>query len=77
LLLTVIVPLELIVTVQVAVIVPLNSTFPVVAACPVWQVQAASKLAAMAARKNFIGTPLSSRTMRLNVGVIFPLSWLI
>ncbi|WP_246684671.1 hypothetical protein [Mesorhizobium sp. B2-7-1] len=41
-LLTVIVPLELIVTVQVAVIVPLNSTFPVGAADAVWPAQAAS-----------------------------------
>jgi hypothetical protein len=56
--------------------VPLNNTFPVVAADAVWPAQA-SKLAAMAARKNFIETPLSSRMMRLNIGVIFHLSWLI
>ncbi|CAN7614526.1 hypothetical protein [Mesorhizobium sp. LjNodule214] len=53
--LTVIVPLEFTVSVQVAVMVPLNRTFPV-AADAVWSIQATRPAAPMAARKNFIET---------------------
>ncbi|WP_245435795.1 hypothetical protein [Mesorhizobium tamadayense] len=74
LLLTVMVPLELTVSVQVAVMVPLKRTFPV-AADAVWPAQAASRLAAIAARRNFIETPLSSQTAQYR-GII-SLSWLI
>ncbi|WP_292516583.1 hypothetical protein [Mesorhizobium sp.] len=62
--------------VQVAVIVPLKSTFPV-AADAVWLAQAASRPAAIAARANFIETPPSSRMVPAQRRVIFPLSWLI
>jgi hypothetical protein len=62
------VPLELTVNVQVAVMEPLKSTFPV-AADAVWPAQPTSRAAPIAARTNFIKTPLSSRTVRLNVGI--------
>ncbi|CDX63160.1 hypothetical protein MPL1032_80164 [Mesorhizobium plurifarium] len=76
LLLTVMVPLELTVSVQVAVMEPLKRTFPVVADA-VWQAVPTTRLAAIAARANFIETPLSSRMVPAQRRSIISLSWLI